>query len=148
MLSDRKHMSKPNRRKRELIKKISQHTDIRADVVAIILDGFIDVVIEEIVNEGDFGLRQLFEVSSAEWGSYSINSKHKVAKHTRLKISLSYAVRELWKARFSEFNGEKGHITKDNWRDILRSRRKPVSSGKNSAKINDDDYNPFIDDDD
>lgn len=140
-------MSNPSRKKRELIKKISQHTDIRADVVAIILDGFIDVVIEEIVNEGEFGLRQLFEVSSAEWGSYSINSKHKVAKHRRLKISLSHAVRELWKARFSEFNGEKGHITKDNWQEVLRSRRKPTSSSKNTATTKNDDYNPFIDDD-
>lgn len=135
----------PNRKKRELAKNISHHTDIRLDVVEIILNGAIDVIMEEIVNEGEFEIKQLFTVSNAEWGSYTINGTQKVPKHFRLKIALNRAVKTLWKTRHSRFNGEKGHITKDNWRDILRSTQ-PENSKKVVENL-EDNYNPFLDDD-
>ena len=138
-------MSQPNRKKRDFIKRVSHHTNIRADVVEIILEGIIDVAIEEIVNSGEFNLRQLLEVSSAEWGGYSIGDQE-VKSHRRLKITLSSSVRELWKARFSDFGGSIGKITKDNWRDILRNRRNNGSSSSKKRKQESLDYNPFIDD--
>lgn len=139
-------MSKPNRKKRDFIKRVSHHTNIRADVVEMILDGIVDVAIEDIVNTGEFGLRQLFDVSAAEWGGYNIGDQ-KVNSHLRLKITLSSTVRDLWKARFSDFGGAVGRITKDNWREVLRGRRRGVSVTNKAIAEVDPNYNPFLDDD-
>lgn len=143
-------MTNSNKRRKSLIQRVSKHTDIRTDVVEIILNGFIDIAVEDIVNEGSFGIRQLFEISSAEWNGYAINSSEIVPKHVRLKIKLSRAVRELWKARFSDFDGAKGAITKDNWKTILRNRNSRIANARSTRKQSeqDDNYNPFIDDDD
>lgn len=105
--------------RRELISKISKHTDIRADVVEEVLQGFLDVAVEEIVNKGEFGVRDLFSVSSHEWSEYSIGDK-KIDSHDRLKIRVSTKIRNLWKLRNSSEEYRDKYITKDNWRKVYK----------------------------
>lgn len=153
-------MSKLTRR--ELIAKISQHTNIRKDAVEQVVDGLIDVAVEEIVNDGEFNIIELFSITSKDWNkSYSINNSKEVPSRPRLIIKLSRRVRDLWKMRIDMFKGEKGVITKDNWRDankhVIESKkaaRKPLSdSTKNDKSIEksqdeQEDYNPFLDNED
>lgn len=127
-------MTRGNRNKRKFIQRIAEHTNIRTDVVEIILNGIIDVGIEEIVNTGELQIRQLFDVSSAEWGGYNIGAQ-KVKSHSRLKITLSNTVRELWKTRHNTYNGDTVSITKDNWREILKNKRAPKNSKQLPAPI-------------
>lgn len=148
--------------RRELISKISQHTNIRKDAVEQVIDGLIDVAVEEIVNDGEFNLIELFSVTSKEWKkSYSINNSKDVPSRPRLIIKISRRVRDLWKLRIDMFNGEKGVITKDNWREankhVLESKkaaRKPLNESIKNPKIKENPpieteaYNPFLDDED
>lgn len=147
--------------RKEFIEKVSIHTDFRGDIVEMILDGITDVIIEEIVNNGKFSLKQLFFVTSAEWRAYKITEGAEIPKTVRLRVALSETIRELWKIRHSVFGGDKDKITKDNWREVFASHRKIYPSRMkagdkgaeehHSVPSNNDlpeTYNPFLDDDD
>lgn len=153
-------------RKHKFIQKISQHSNIRQDVVEIIIDAMIDVMIEEIINEGKFSFLGLFHIKSKDWKGYSFgnNKEQKVKDHQRLTVSLSKHLKELWKIRFDKFDGEKNVIDKTNWRRIYQeyglkprksnvSERKEDNSFKTNSQVHDDErqneiYNPFLEDDD
>lgn len=154
-------MSKLTRR--ELISKISQHTNIRKDAVEEVVNGLVDVAVEEIINDGEFNIIELFSITSKDWKkSYSINGETEVPNRPRLIIKLSRRVRDLWKMRIDVLKGEKGVITKDNWRDAskyLIENKKSLKSDLNEPKTankpaaekeqkDKDNYNPFIDDED
>lgn len=116
--------------KRELISKVSQHTNFRKDVVEEIIDGLVDVAAEEIVNKGEFSIFEFISITSKKWSkSYSINNNESVPSRPRLVIKVSERLRNLWKFRLDELDGEQGVITKDNWRDAdisLRNQRKSL----------------------
>lgn len=155
-------------RKHKFIQKISQHSNIRQDVVEMIVDAMVDVMIEEIINEGKFSFLGLFHIKSKEWKGYSFgnNKEQRVKNHQRLTVSLSKHLKELWKIRFDSFEGEKNVIDKDNWRQIyqeygLKPRKTSVAeNSKNNPSETDDQnvyteekleqkiYNPFLEDDD
>lgn len=151
--------------KRELISKIAQHTDYRKDVVEEIIDGFVDVAAEEIVNKGEFGMLDFFTITPKEWTkSYTINNNEEVPQRPRLIIRVSERLRNLWKFRIDSLNGEQGVITKDNWREVdvsLRNSKKQAktkrgnrdsgntdsrSESTNEQEVDPAEYNPFIDD--
>lgn len=146
--------------RRELISKVSQHTNIRNDAVEQVINGLVDVAVEEIINDGEFNIIELFSVTSKEWNkSYSINNAEEVPSRPRLIIKISKRLRELWKFRIDILKGEKGVITKDNWRDAHKHLLKQEKSLKRANKSSADkeqpkveapkteDYNPFLDDD-
>lgn len=103
------------------IKKISEHSGIRQDVVEIIINSMVDVMIDEIVNKGKFSFLGLFHIKAKEWKGYSFGdekNENKVDNHSRLTISMSKRIRQLWKIRFDKFDGDTETITKDNWKEI------------------------------
>lgn len=105
--------------RRTLISRISKHTDIRSDVVEEVLEGFLDVAVEEIIEKGEFGFKDLFSISSHAWGEYSIGDK-KIESHSRLKIRISTKIRNLWKLKNSSEEYSKNYITKDNWKNVYK----------------------------
>jgi len=141
------------------IKKISEHSNIRQDVVEMIVNSMLDVMVEEIINEGKFSFLGLIHIKSKEWKGYSFGKGQKIDNHQRLTISLSKHLKELWKIRFNQFNGEKDVIDRNNWRDIYKEyglkprNRKSKDNQLTSEKSNNeptektDPYNPFLHDD-
>ena len=130
------------------IRKISIHPNIRQDIVEHIMKSAVDVIVVEIVNSGKFNFLDLFNIKSKEWKGYSLAGK-KVEDHQRLSVTLSKTIKELWKIRFQEFNGDNTVINEDNWRTIYKTymtKRKPSQKSKNADE--NEIFNPFLDDDD
>lgn len=146
-------------RKGKFIRKVSEHSNIRQDVVEMIVEAMIDVMVDEIVNTGKFSFLGLFHVKSKSWKGYSFGEGRSVKDHERLSITLSKHLKELWKIRFDKFDGADDVIDKNNWRDVYRTyglkpRTKKVDDKKPSDSASQSDnsepvaYNPFLDDDD
>lgn len=127
--------------KRQIISEVSKHTNIRKDAVELILDGFTDIAVEEIVNKGEFRYNDLFTITSKDWNkSYTINGGNEVGQQSRLIIKLSAKIRELWKLRFNHFDGSSKVINRNNWRVVFKNfsgKRKPSSKAV--------DNNPLLD---
>lgn len=136
--------------KANIVSRIADHVNLRYQIVEEVLDGLIDIVIDDIMNEEEFYLRDMFSVSVSEWKkNYQIdknNSKRSavVKSHRRLMPKMSSKILKLWKIRNNEFHGEKGIITKDNWKNILE--KYDVKQQKNNGKSV-EEFNPFIDED-
>lgn len=146
-------------RKGKFIRKVSEHSNIRQDVVEMIVEAMIDVMVDEIVNTGKFSFLGLFHVKSKSWKGYSFGEGRTVQDHERLSISLSKHLKELWKIRFDKFDGADDVIDKNNWRDVyreygLRPRTKKTDDEKAFTTAQHPDvsepvsFNPFLDDDD
>lgn len=161
--------------KRELISKVSQHTKLNNAAVELVIEGLIDVAVEEIVNKGEFSIIELFSVTSKDWNkSYSINGNEKVPSRPRLIVKLSRRLRHLWKIRLDDLDGATDVITKDNWREVNKAtvkKKTPTQTKslpnfkKPKLKVSTDesivnepvvvkdgfrssaDYNPMLDDD-
>lgn len=143
------------RSKRDLVQRVARHVNIRVDVVEDVLNGLIDVSMEEVVNKGEFGISDLFMVEARDWAGYKVGDSV-VPSRPRLVVTLAKKVKALWKFRWDVLDGETGIINKDNWRDVpiyeksknisKNSTRKP--SAASIRNIQNEDYNPFLDDDD
>lgn len=127
--------------KKKLASRISIHTNVRTDIVEEILDGFIDIVVEDVVNKGEFVLTELFTITSKEWKSSTYEKK----PHRRLVIKISHRINELWKMRHNIFNGSTEVINRNNWKQIYYDNAKRYD--KNSTEVLDEN-NPFLSDDD
>lgn len=139
-----------------LVSEISVHKNIRADVVEDVLDGLVDVAIEEIVNTGEFYLRGLLTVKSSHYRGF-MGGKGEVPAQQRINASLGRAVKTLWKIRHNVFGGATGKITRENWRQVAAEyadQPNPARSGTTAPaqspsahtvemKSDPTDYNPF-----
>lgn len=139
-------MSAP--RREQLVKRIAKDLYLREDVVADVLDRFVDIAVEEIVNRGEFKLTRLFSVSSVAYKGYE-SGKGYVAPHERLKVRLSHGVSRLFQLRQKAYGGSTEVIDRDNWREIL-AEEAPVRAPKTAAESaapTADDFNPLLDED-
>lgn len=140
----------------ELVKQISEETHIRQEVVSIVIDKFIDISIEEIVNNKNFPLRGFFLLSpyKVKGGFVGINGEIS-PEQQRVRLKMSKNISTLYKLQNNEFSGSPYFVNRDNWKGALKwslSRTKPQRNNKNNQVIletnNNVDYNPFLDDDD
>lgn len=145
--------------KDELIRTIASESQVRREVVALVLEKLTDVAIEEIVNKGSFRLENLFTVTEHEVKNLVV-PKGKgspggvIPATTRLSTKLSITVRKLYKLQ-KEFPASPGIVNRDSWRDALKWReegnhgpaRQRFQSEKKPAKTY-DLHNPFLDEDD
>ena len=132
--------------KNSMVKAISRDILLREEVVEAVLDRFLDLAVEEIVNEGEFKVHNLLSVHSSDYKGYK-SGKGEVPPHRRLNLRLSSGVRRLFAHRNANPSAS---INRDNWREELRRLN---SSARKSEKTpvrkapEDDFFNPLIDED-
>lgn len=110
-------MTKKNGRlsKKDIVNEISKDTLIKPDVVLDVINSLIDIAIEEIVNYGEFQLRNLFTITSYKRSAYDTQIGHVPAGET-LSLKVSKKVRFLRKIKLTLLNNESGIIGRDNWK--------------------------------
>lgn len=137
--------------KTKLINEISHSVNIRPDVVREVVNSLTDIAVEEIVNNGSFQLDNLVSFKSSEWAGYTAGGGRAIPKHTRLSVKISSGLRKLYKAKASDSSEV---ITRSNWRDKLKDLTPPRNSTsepsssiskKTSEAVEDDDFNPILD---
>ena len=120
----------------EIVKEVSEHTNLRQDIVAEVLAGFVDVATEKIINEKSFNILGLITIQSKQWKSVKIGDFHK-EPHERLTVKISWRIRELKK--LAQKDGNK--INRLNWQDwhrkIIDKKTKGVhtESNNNAPKV-------------
>lgn len=111
----------------EIVKEVSEYTNLRQDIVSEVLSGLVDVSTEKIINEKSFNLLGIVTISSKQWKSSKIGDIEKEA-HERLTVKISWRIRELKK--MSQNTTDK--LTRSNWknwhRTILNKKKKSVTS--------------------
>lgn len=139
-------------KRKQIIQKVSKRADVRIDVTRDVINAFIDVAIEEIVNNKYFCLTNVLTVSqSGTKKGYTTSDGRRIRDHTILRVRITPSLRSLHrlKERFPEVD-----ITMDNWRkyayrgggahpDIVRELEQ--SSVTSPPEPNDSFVNPFID---
>lgn len=135
-------------KKEIIVRQIAKDLYLREDVVEEVLDRFVDIAIEEIVNKGEFRVHRLLSVSVSDYKAYRAG-KGDVPAHQRLRVRLSDGIHSLFKLRMGKFNGDTSTITRDNWRDFLGSnlQKKRTLNKALSPNSNEDLYNPLLDED-
>lgn len=145
--------------KDELIKVIAQESHVRREVVALVLEKFADIAIEEIVNKGTFRLDNVFTVTEHEVKNLRVpRSRYTtggvIPTSTRLSTKLSTTIRELYKLQ-KEFPATPGLVNRDSWKDALKWReeghhgpaKKTFQTPEKPQKTV-ELHNPFLDEDD
>ena len=135
-------------KKEFIVRQISKDLYLREDIVEEVLDRFVDIAVDEIVNTGEFRIHRLLSVSTADYKAYQAG-KGTVPAHKRLKIRLSDGVNRLFKHRMNKLDGAVGVINRDTWRDFLSEEVSKRDSTPEVLEnnINEDLYNPLLDDD-
>lgn len=98
----------------QLAQRVAKRTGYRKDFVRDVIDAFVDVMIEEISNTGDFKLRNVFSITSTEVKAYKGRFGW-VDQHKRLSVKLSTTTKRLF--QFVQTTGAK--IDASNWRFVL-----------------------------
>lgn len=134
----------------ELIKQIAKDLYLRRDVVEDVLESFTNLMVEEIVNQGEFRIKNILTVDSAEWGSYSLDGKT-IPAHSRLKVRLSSKLKKLFK-KYGPGSVEHGTLTRNNWTELdttveTKNNEKKISPSNVAGESDHELVNPFIDDD-
>lgn len=123
----------------EIVKEVAEHTNLRQDIVAEVLSGFVDVATEKIVNEKSFNILGLITVQSKQWKSVKIGDFEK-EPHERLTVKISWRIRELKK--LAQKDGNK--INRFNWQDWHRkiinkktkgAEKNPISNIPKTEKV-------------
>lgn len=124
MSEERQHNTK-----RELIQRISDVTHIRSDVVQEVLEGLVDVAIEELCsNDGHFRIAELMSVGPEQVKAYE-NKLGYVPAHKRLRIRLSQLPKIMYKIQQDHFVDAPGTITAENWREVFDHYRDDSHGG-------------------
>lgn len=113
--------------KRDFITAVSKRSNLRKDVVEDVLQAVVDISIEEIVNNGEFVMKDLFSISSKEWKAYSLAGRE-VPAQKRLKIRLSEKLKSFWKLKneiYPELN-----LTRQELEDALKHHNSTKGSDK------------------
>lgn len=164
--------------KRDFITAVSKRSNLRKDVVEDVLKAVVDISIEQIVNHGEFVMKDLFSISNKEWKAYSLAGT-RVPAQKRLKIRLSEKVKSFWKLK-NEVYPDLGDLTRQELEDALKHQNanrvapkldrpvtqtpkvtsNPSSSGSlptrlpssllrpKPIQVEADDFNPLLDEDD
>lgn len=109
--------------KRELVKEISDKTELKTEAVMSVINCFIDIFIREVIVNEVFSLAKCFTVKSnkrkARKGKDFETDEEIIYPETRvLSIKLSPKINYFfrWKVR-NERNSKLG-VTSDNWREM------------------------------
>lgn len=102
----------------DIVGDVSRQSGIRRDVVKDVLDAFVDVAVEKVVNYGSFRIKNLVSIYATSWRSYVSGSGHTIPPHNRLVARLSSNLRDLFKMKEIDSSTT---IDRDNWRDIVLS---------------------------
>lgn len=111
--------------KRELIREISDKTELKSDVVKSVLNAFTDIFIREVIVYGRFALANCFSINTTtrkEHTGYNMTTGKKEirpeTKHLSMRLSrkINYLFR--WKIR-NERNLKNG-VSPENWRDAYK----------------------------
>lgn len=154
--------------KRDLITTVSKRTNLRRDVVEDVLEGIVDTAIEEIVNTGEFTLKDLFSVTFRNWKGYSLAGTN-IKPQKRLSVRLSGKIKRLWKLKNEKYSTT-GYLSREQLEKALRfdsesSSKKdsqvitpnipsrspivrPPAPKVEIPKDTDNYYNPMLDEDD
>lgn len=128
------------RTKKDMVEEIAKDTFLSRNVVEDVINRYTDILIDEIVNEGNVKIPRLFSVTSRVWKS---NLQAQGKPRRRLTVRMNRRLRELFK-RFGPDSNLFGYLNKDNWRLLQESKVSDLPKEENNQKI----YNPILDDDD
>lgn len=129
-------MAKKSFNREDLIKEISYETLVRESVVEEVLEKFVDIAVEQIVNEGSFSLRGLFSINEYETKGGKIvpgQSKPLEARKT-LRVKLSTNIKNLYTLQQGRFSDKPFFINRDNWKSALSWMKTERASGKDPSK--------------
>lgn len=104
--------------KRDFITAVAKRSNLRKDVVEDVLKAVVDISIEQIVNHGEFVMKDLFSISNKEWKAYSLAGVS-IPVQKRLKIRLSEKVKSLWKLK-NEVYPDLGDLTRLELEEALK----------------------------
>lgn len=117
--------------KRDFITAVSKRSNLRRDVVEDVFDAVIDISIEEIVNNGEFVMKDLFSISSKDYKAYSLAGTH-VPAQRRLKVRLSEKIKSFWKLK-NEVYPDLGYLTRKELEEALKHQNSNKESPNNSV---------------
>lgn len=98
----------------ELVRDVARHTDVRVDVVRLVIDGMVDVAAASIINDGVFTIRDLFRVDSHMWPASRSGLGMVVPASSRMVVGLSASIRRTRKVRLATGRP----VTPATWRDV------------------------------
>lgn len=157
--------------KKDFVKKVAQHTQIKVDIVELILDGMVDVIIDEVIHKGKFRFDKIFEIRSKKFKGYmirgSFSGDNYVPSTLRLTSKVLPTLKDLFRDREEIMSDSGMDITKESWRYLYKkyytdpktdrarkSRRKKslkereeflrIEEAERRSKWLKDDFNPFI----
>lgn len=129
--------------KKKIVSEIAEDLYLKDAVVEAVIDRFIDIAVEEVVQKGSFRIPFFLTVSTTEYRGFQAG-KGDVPPQKRLKVSISDGVRKLFHHQQSGATG--ATVTRDNWKSRisdLRGVKRGYSKGKSQS-----DWNPLLDEDD
>lgn len=123
---------------RRLVSEVSKHTQIRRDVVELVVRGVIDIIASDIANKGGARIPFVLTVKNYEHQGHKNGiGGTEIKPSDRLAVKISYGIRRLWKRH----NEEGLEITPNNWRDYLYEetlKRQPKHEENISEDLRDD----------
>lgn len=131
--------------KDEIITKLSKDLMIRRDVVEDVINKYTDVIVEEIVNKGEFHITNVLSISSSSWKGYQLDGKE-IPPHYRLTVRLSKKIKSLFKA-FGPYSNDHGVLTRDNWSKLITKEVVDKYEDYRKNKYSISSENPFLNDD-
>ena len=102
--------------RQKLVRSIAKDLSLRNDVVEDVLNRLTDIAIEDIVNNGEFSIKNFFSINSSKWKSYKLNGKE-IKSHFRLKVRISRKLKELYH-NFGKNSENYGLLNRNNWKDL------------------------------
>lgn len=107
------------------IKEVAHDTNLKPEVVRVVLDRATDIIIEQMVNDRNFRLASVFTSKAIEVtnktipGSRGKTAGGKVAATKRLNLKVSTTLKTLFKLQQEFFPDKPFIINRDNWRSAL-----------------------------
>lgn len=107
-------------RKDEVVKEISESTELKPAVVRSVLDCFTDIFIREVILHGVFHWNNCLDVSSKKRKSrrgYNVyTNEYKDYPETQyLSVKLSKKINNMFQWKQRNARNESNGVTKDNW---------------------------------
>ena len=130
------HRRKGYKRKhRLLIDEIADHANIRRDVVEDVLDGFYDIMVERLINEREFLIKEILSIRAVE-------SKNGIRPelHLQFRAKIALGLKRLLQRTEQEPDLR---VDRHNWRDLSAALRPSAKQRADSM-----DLSEFLRDDD
>lgn len=122
----------PKITKRDFITAVSKRSNLRKDVVEDVLQAVVDISIEEIVNNGEFVMKDLFSISSKDYKAYSLAGTH-VPAQKRLAVRLSEKLKSFWKLKNEVY--PEMDLTRQELEDALKYHNSSKNAGKPVSSV-------------